>query len=69
MLVFFGAGAGASWPPPEPLLADPPLPEEDPPELEPVELPEEAELEELGDSAVLAAGGEGSGMNGSRVGS
>ena len=67
MLVFFGAGAGASWPPPEPLLVDPPLPEDDPPELEPVEPLEELELDELEDVAVFVAGGAGKGMNGSRV--
>jgi hypothetical protein len=71
LLVFFGAGVGASWPPPEPLLVDPPLPEDEPPELELPELLEEPELlppeEELEDSAALVAGGEGKGMNGSRV--
>ena len=68
MLVFFGAGAGASWPPPEPLLVDPPLPEDEPPELEPPEeLDPLEELEELEDSVPLVTGGEGNGMNGSRV--
>jgi hypothetical protein len=46
------------------LLVDPPPPEDDPPELEPLELLEELELEDV---AVFVAGGEGSGMNGSRV--
>jgi hypothetical protein len=68
LLGFFGAGVGASWPPPEPSFEDPPedppLLDEEPPELEPVDWFEE--LEELG--AALLAGGEGSGMKGSRVG-
>ena len=70
LLVFFGAGVGATWPPPEPLPVDPPLPEDEPPELEPPELLEEPELlppEELEGSVALVAGGEGKGMNGSRV--
>jgi hypothetical protein len=50
------------------LLVDPPLPEDDdPPELEPVELPELGLEEELEDVAAFATGGEGSGTNGSRV--
>jgi hypothetical protein len=51
------------------LLVDPPLPEDDdPPELEPVELLEGLELDELEEVAVFVAGSGGSGTNGSRVG-
>jgi hypothetical protein len=63
---FLGAGAGALWVPPEP-----PVPGEDPPELDPLVLAEELEgeeLEEVFDVGVLVAGGDGSGTNGSRVG-
>jgi hypothetical protein len=49
------------------LLVDPPLPDDDPPELEPVEPLDGLELGELEDGAVFVAGGDGNGTNGSRV--